>query len=150
MSAHGKPDKTLKVILLPSQEFEDYEREAALAYAKAINHLDYAFLESWLDENTVYESQYVMTPMVGRECILEYLKGKFITISQAGTESKVTAEMAYMNATYEGRPVVILNQGGHNVAVVLFKAKHGRIARIDICGILPRVEEATGTGEFPS
>lgn len=143
------PKKQPQGFLAPSQDFEDLEWQVAEAYAKALNRLDYRCLEPYLNEDTVYESQHVFTPLIGKNAILDYLKAKFITISQAGARSRVMGEMAYMNSTYEGRPTVIVSQGLQKVALVLFKLKSGKVMRIDICGVLPSVDEATGTGQFP-
>lgn len=135
---------------MPSQEYDEYEWEAAKAYARAINNLDSSLLKPLLGKDAIYESQHVFAALVGRTKIIEYLTGKFRTISEAGWEQRVKAEMAWMNSTYEGRPAVILYQGDTKVAVVLFKTSGGRIRRIDICGVLPGIDEATGTGEFPA
>ena len=145
-----RPSRRARVWLMPSQEYNEYEWEAAKAYARAVNNLDCSFLKPVLGKDAVYESQHVFDALVGRTKILEYLTGKFRTISEAGWECRVKAEMAWMNSTYEGRPAVILHQGGEKVAVVLFKTSGGRVRRIDICGVLPRTDEATGTGEFPA
>ncbi len=135
---------------MPSQEYDEYEWEAAMAYAKAVNNLDCSMLKPMLAKEAVYESQHVLNAISGPSKILKYLKAKFITIGEAVWEMRVRAEMAWMNSTYTGRPAVILHQGEQAVAVVLFKTESGRITRIDICGVLPRVDEATGTGEFPT
>jgi hypothetical protein len=138
-----------RVYLADSQNFEDFEWEPAHAYASAVNCLDASRLASWLHEGTLYQSRHVLLPLTGAAAILDYLISKWVTIAQAGPAHAVTAEMAYMHSTYVGRPTVILRQNGAQVALVLFKTSKGRIDRIDICGILPRVDEATGTGKYP-
>ena len=138
-----------RVYLADSQNFEDFEWEPAHAYASAVNCLDASRLASWLHEGTLYQSRHVSLPLTGAAAILDYLISKWVTIAQAGAANEVTAEMAYMHSTYVGRPTVILRQNGAQVALVLFKTSKGRIDRIDICGILPRVDEATGTGKYP-
>ncbi len=150
-SFHGqRPKRPTGVVLMPSQKYDEYEWEAAKAYARALNNLDCSLLKPLLDRKAIYESQHVFEPLVGQAKILEYLEGKFTTLSKAGVDRQAKAEMAWMNSTYVGRPAVILHQGGGPVAVVLFTTAGGRIARIDICGVLPRVDEATGTGEYPT
>jgi hypothetical protein len=145
----ARHSKNQRVYLAENQNFEDFEWEAAHAYASAVNCLDASRLASWLHEGTIYESQHVALPLTGASAILDYLSRKWVTIAQAGPAHEVTAEMAYMHSTYVGRPTVILRQNGARVALVLFQTSKGRIDRIDICGILPRVDEATGTGRFP-
>lgn len=133
---------------MPSQEFEDYETGFCMAYARMINSLDVTQIEPFLEEDTVYESQMVNTPLEGRQEILKYLRGKLITMSKLDPASQPKGEMAFMDETYVGRPCVILHQGGKEVGLALCKVSKGKLKRIDLT-ILPGPESANGTGQFP-
>jgi hypothetical protein len=137
-----------RVFLMPSQDFEDYESGFCMAYARMINGLDISQLEPFLEENTVYESQMVFTPLRGRHEILGYLRGKLIAMSKLDPANQPKGEMAFMNDTYVGRPCVILHQGGKEVGLVLCKVAKGKLLRIDLT-ILPGPRSAEGTGRFP-
>ncbi len=139
------------VHLAPRDDYKEFEYEAALAYARAMNRLDAQPLVQLLSENCVYESQNVFTPLRGKEAIVTYLRGKFHAIEQAGCGSQVFAQLGKMIHIYVDRPCVILAQGAYDnlVAVVLFEVDRGKITRIDLCSVLPNPTHAQGTGEYP-
>lgn len=130
------------------------------ALARAYNILDTSRLEQLLDEDSVYESQHVITPLRGRQNILEYLSRKFETIRNT-PGSRLFAEVAYLGSQHqatiqttfavEGQPCVILSQGEreNKFALIFIEAIRGKIARVDICTVAPHWSQAEGTGEYP-
>ncbi|KAB2891474.1 MAG: nuclear transport factor 2 family protein [Desulfobulbaceae bacterium] len=124
------------------------ENDAATAFAKAWNRLDCtAFLEL-LAEDAVYESQWVFTPLEGREAISHYLAGKMETIK--ASDKKVRAELTTARCGYKyGKPCVVLKQGDNRDtdSVMVFEVDGDRIRRCDLCA--PELYDQTPTGIYP-
>ena len=146
-----KPPFIPNVFLAPRDDYKEFECEAALAYARAINRLDIQPLAHLLSENCIYESQHVREPLRGKEAILAYFQQKFRTIQEGSSDSQVFAELGKMIEIYVDRPCVIVAQGVYDnrKGVVLFEVSRGKIDRIDMCGVLPNPTHAQGTGEYP-
>ena len=123
--------------------------DAARSYAKAWNTLDASVLESMLDERIKLESQHVLTPLVGRDAVLDYLAAKMETIRKAGLSACVFAELGDVYGP-DLQPCVIVAQGEIDrlEAVVLFKVSGAAITRIDIC-VVPDPHSAKRSGEYP-
>ncbi|MBE2205271.1 MAG: hypothetical protein IAE94_13140 [Chthoniobacterales bacterium] len=140
------PGNQPRVILLLGQNYKEQECEAARAFALMLNTQDIKHLAPHLTESTVIESQHVMTPLVGKEAIISLWTEKLLNIKANGFRW-IRAELAFLKQN--GQPCLIVQQGEERNAVILFKVDKGKIARIDICGILPTPDDAEGTGEFP-
>lgn len=113
------------------------EMEYLELLAKSWNNLDISFIEPVLSDNVIYESQWVLTPMVGKESFLTYMKSKFDTIREAVLYENmiVFAEMAN-HPEADNRPCIVLSQSQEVVtrkATVLLKVQKERIIRIDVC-----------------
>jgi hypothetical protein len=141
-----------RVFLVGSDKHEPFETEAARAYARAFNSLDPAPLIPLLDEDCVYESQYVFDALRGKESVVEYFRGKLKTIKEAGKNAEVFAQLGTMREIYPGRPCVLMAQGDHEkpTGLVLFQTEGEKIKRIDMCGALPTPDQAEGSGEYPA
>lgn len=139
------PDRP-KAFLWLGDDYKEQEYEGARAFAKALNTQDISHLARLLTDRSILESQHVMTPMVGKKDIVDLWTIKLANMAKNGP-GWVKVELAHL--LQNGQPCLIVEQGGTKVCVVLFKMERGMIARIDICGIMPRPEEAEGTGEFP-
>jgi hypothetical protein len=122
------------------------QHAAGFIFAKAWNLLDVSILEPYLDETSIYESQMVMTAMTGKKEIINYLKGKFITLSKK-EEYKPILEIGKV---YGYLPCVIIFQGSKEnpVGVAMLEVEGNLIKRIDLC-IVPSPYEAVRTGIFP-
>lgn len=146
------PDPLPRSILMPLHDHKEYEHQAALALACAWNTLDESHLAPLLDANTVYESQNVLQPLVGINAILDYLRGKFVTLSACADTHKVYAEIGRMAESYKERPCVIIAQQHPDklLAVVLFETERGRIKRLDFCTCAPNPSHAIRTGQYPT
>lgn len=127
-------------------------------FARCMNTFDVEVLEPVLAEDVVFESQMVLTPLVGKDAVLEHLKAKFETITR--NNFPTFAEIGYCGkqngrvmlwSAWEGTPCCLIAQGGKDelVALVLFETDEGKIKRIDLCCVLPEPRSATRTGEYP-
>jgi len=120
--------------------------------AKSWNNLDSSFIEKELDDDFIYESQWVLNPIKGKLKFLSYLQSKFTAIKSAMEHQQmiVTAEIAYY-PTMQNRPCIVLTQitkGRIIQVIVLIKTQEGKIKHIDVCYI-PNPADAILTGEFP-
>jgi hypothetical protein len=120
--------------------------------AKSWNNLDISCVERELAENCIYESQWVLRPIVGKRALLTYLNSKFDAIKTAMQSQlmTVTAELAF-HPSLKKRPCIILTQKtseGIRQVTVLMETKKGKISRIDVC-FIPDPIEAVLTGKYP-
>lgn len=106
---------------------------------KCWNNLNTNHIEQYLSEDVIYESQYVLNPLVSKTEVLEYLRGKFKTIIH-----KMRSELILLNATIgylpsmNMRSCIVLSQiigDKLHQSTVLIEIKNSRISRIDICMI---------------
>ena len=80
---------------------------------QAWNLLDASLFESILSDDFEYISFWVFDAMNGKECYMDYIKGKFNTIRNG--DNPVSAKVIYQDAI--DKYVVVLNQGGNLVAL---------------------------------
>ncbi|MGB5232314.1 MAG: nuclear transport factor 2 family protein [Desulfoprunum sp.] len=125
------------------------ENDAALAFAKAWNRLDCSEFIQLLADDAVYESQWVFTPLEGKEDIADYLTGKMETIKASG--KKVRAGLATASAGNQfGKACVVLQQGENrdNDSVMVFDVDGDRIRRCDLCA--PAFFNPAATDIYPT
>ncbi|WP_299061719.1 hypothetical protein [uncultured Polaribacter sp.] len=117
--------------------------------AKTYNNLDIRYVENLLKANVIYESQNVLTPIEGKENLIDYLQNKFKIIKD--TDNLVFAEIGYLD-TGKSKPCIILSQGNkeNKGALILIKTKDNLITRIDICTVAPHWSSAIRTNEYPT
>ncbi len=120
--------------------------------AIAWNNLDARYLEDILDENVVYESQWVFIPIEGKNHVLEHLTNKFKMIEgQKKTHTmEVFAEMA-THPSQRNQDIVVLSQMTKNEVTkvsLLVQLKNRKISRIDVC-FIPDPESAILSGDRP-
>jgi len=136
------------------------ELQFATLYAKCWNNLEFALIEPFLAEDVVYESQEVLTPLIGKAAVSEYLSGKMVSIKKSIVTSDVYAEIGYCGSQKgrgvrlfgsEGRPCVLVAQGDIKtpLALVLLQVTNDEIQRIDICTVVPHPSTAIRTGVYP-
>ncbi|MGW8157390.1 MAG: nuclear transport factor 2 family protein [Desulfoprunum sp.] len=124
------------------------EKDAALAFAKAWNRLDCSEFIQLLAEDAVYESQWVFTPLEGKEDIADYLTGKMETIHASG--KRVRAELSTARCGNEyGKACVVLQQceNRDTDSVMVFEVDGDRIRRCDLCA--PEFFNPEPTGIYP-
>ncbi|HMQ67674.1 MAG TPA: hypothetical protein PKA90_07155 [Ignavibacteria bacterium] len=107
--------------------------------AKCWNELDTIHLERYLSEYVIYESQYVLTPLLGKIEVLDYLDEKFLTIRNHMKTKLIliNASIGYL-PSMSMRSCIILSQiieKEMNQSTVLIEIKDSLISRIDICFI---------------
>jgi len=119
------------------------------AYARMMNTLDSSHLEPLLAEDFSYTSQMVFDEIGSKQLFLEYIRPKLQTIRRAN--ATVYAEMGTVNAYGKQQPCVILAQNKRDnlEALVLATVESGELKRLDLC-IVPKPQQAVGTGEYPS
>lgn len=115
------------------------------------NTLDATAFANWLDEDSVWESQAVMSAMTGKTTIMEYLDGKLATIRGISDWKRPLAVLASINgqaclAIYQG-PVFV---GDRHVPVGLFMVQNDNdtLKRVDVC-VLPPPETAAVSTDYP-
>lgn len=128
------------------------ETEALKRLAQSWNNLDTSFIKDVLADNFTYESQWVLTPIVGSQAFLNYLESKFQAIKSAMQKETmtVTAELA-LHPAIQHKPIIVLTQitsEGIRQVSLLVKMEQDKIKRIDVC-FIPDPTEAELTGEFP-
>jgi len=131
---------------------ENYEIELLRYLAKSWNNLDVSFIEEILTEDFIYESQWVLNPLVGKQQFLSYLNAKFSAIKKVKNTQVMTvsAEMAFHKDISE-RPCLILSQitnSGIRQVSVLVESVGNKLKRIDVC-FIPDPSKALLTGEIP-
>lgn len=137
-----------KVYLLPRDDYKEYETYLAEQFAKMWNNLDVSYIEAYLTPETIYESQWVLSNLKGKREILKYFTEKLYTVKNSLTN--VRAELTTMTNIYVDRPCVLMYQDSDEPKViVIFEAEKARFKRIDMCGILPTVNDAKRSGYFP-
>lgn len=123
-------------------------RDALIAYAKMMNNLDSAEFESSLADEFEFESQSVLSPLIGKKEFIEYIRPKLRTIKISNTV--IFAELAELNAYGQKDCVLIAQNDKDNlVATVYAKVDCGKIVRLDICTV-PDPKSALRTGIYPA
>ncbi len=112
--------------------FQETEKLSLLA--RCWNNLDISFIENEFAEHIVYDSQWVLTPILGKEKLLDYLKAKFAAIKSVKLSDSmfVHAEIGVIPSLH-GRPCIVLSQSssGYNRQVtVLIEVQEELIIRI--------------------
>lgn len=103
------------------------------------NDLSTDHIESFLADDIIYESQFVMTPLKGKSEVIKYLKKKFSTIRKKKGQNhrNPNADIGYL-PLFNMRPCIVLSQilsdRKHQVTI-LIEVKKSMISRIDICFI---------------
>ena len=130
------------------------------ALGKAYNTLNVEHIEQLLDDDVKYESQQVLSPLKGKEAVLDYLRKKFDTLRNT-PGSELFAEIGFMGSqereyikaafATEGQPCLILSQGEkeRKLAVVLVEGLKGKISDVQLCTVAPHWSQVQGTGEYP-
>jgi hypothetical protein len=129
--------------------------------AKGYNNLDYRYFEQVLSPGVIYESQWVLSSLIGYDAVIGYLKRKF----EAVRESKdyVYAEIGIVDPdrrnsrTQDGLLLlddeygIIISQGKreNKGSVICLKIKNNKVDRIDMC-FIPHWSFFIRTGEYPS
>jgi len=129
------------------------EKYLLIQLAKSWNNLDVRFIENLLAEDFTYESQWVISPIRGKDNFLPYLKSKFQAIASEikNGEMKVFAELAN-HPDLQGKDCIVLAQTTKTEilhVLIVIELHEELISRIDIC-FIPDPETATLTGNQPN
>ena len=129
------------------------EEYLLIQLAKTWNNLDISFIEHFLAEDFTYESQWVFSPIHGKDNFLPYLKSKFQAIETAIKNSgmKVYAELATHPDLHEKQCIVLTQTSVQETVSVLIviEVRSEQISRIDIC-FIPNPETAKLSGIQPN
>ena len=112
---------------------------------RARESLDPESLIERLAEDAVYEAQEVLEPLVGKEAVADYLRGRFDFIrslqGQRDTGRMVPAMVDLPHAS--GHPCLIFEIEGERDALwVVTPGEGGTVGRIDILTVAPHPSEA--------
>lgn len=130
------------------------QAEAARVYATAWNRLDASILEAFLDDDIRQTSQNVLTDLVGKNEVVDYLRQKMDTI-RSSPNSRVFAELgetrSYPGYTFPPEDCVVVAQGRKEnvLAIVLFEVENEKITQINLCSIVPTPGTAVRHGIYP-
>jgi hypothetical protein len=129
------------------------EKYLLIQLAKSWNNLDVRFIEHLLAEDFTYESQWVISPIQGKDNFLPYLKSKFhaIAFEIKNGEMQVFAELAN-HPDLQGTDWMVLTQTTKTEilhVLIVIELHEELISRIDIC-FIPDPETATLTGNQPN
>jgi hypothetical protein len=113
------------------------EKQALVQLSKSWEYFDMKFIDSFLDNDVIYESQVVMQPIKGKWGVLRYYHDKFNAVSKSvrTDDMKISAFVGYLPSLND-RPCMVLTQTTENIdraAVVLITVEDNRIKRIDLC-----------------
>ena len=124
-----------------------------LEYARCWNNLDVTFISNILDENCIYESQWVLLPLNGRDNIIKYLEAKFLHIKATwGAETIIISAEIATHPNFDNAPMIVLTQVTNELTrkvSILIQTKNKKITRIDIC-FIPDPLMANLTGNVPT
>ena len=124
------------------------EADALRVYARMINTLDASHIESLLDDNFRYSSQWMIGEITSKDDFLDHIKSQLIEIKQSGV--KAYAEMAIVSAWGHNECIVTAEGDKENlIATVFATVRNGKILRIDVCAT-PNPAETMRSGEYPS
>lgn len=128
------------------------ETEKLRLLARCWNNLDISFIENELSQHIVYNSQWVLTPIMGKEKLLDYLYAKFSAINSARLSGPmfVKAEIGVIPSLQE-KPCIVLSQSSteyNRQVTILIEVQDDLIIRIEIC-FIPTPEEVELTGDIP-
>src|SRR5690554_6830110 len=129
-----------------------YELENLRKLARSWNNLDISFIQKELNDDFIFESQWVLSPIKGEVEFLSYLQSKFAAIkdSMRSPTMVVTAEIAFQ-PSLNNRPCIVLTQTTleeTRQVSILIEIQEKKIKRIDVC-FIPDPREAELTGEIP-
>jgi len=128
------------------------EKEKLNLLASCWNNLDISSIENELAEDIIYDSQWVLPPVIGREILIHYLKEKFAAIKSARLSGLmfIQAEIGVI-PSLQGRPCIVLSQSSteyNSQVTILIEVQDDLICRIEIC-FIPAPEEVELTGDIP-
>lgn len=124
------------------------EADALRVYARMINTLDASHIETLLDDNFRYSSQWMIGEITSKQDYLDHIKSQLLEFKQSGV--RAYAEMAVVSAWGHNECVVTAEGGKENlIATVFATVKNGKILRIDMCAT-PYPSETMRSGEYPS
>jgi hypothetical protein len=129
------------------------EKQLLTQVAKSWNNLDVSFIENLLADDFTYESQWVFSPIRGKDNFLTYLKSKFQAFATAIKDSgiQVYAELA-IHPDLKGRDCIVLTQTTAQEVIsvlIVIELINDLISRIDIC-FIPDPNTATLSGIQPN
>jgi len=109
-------------------------------YAECWNTMDISNLEPLLAEGVVYDSQWVLETIRGKQAFLNYFSGKLAALKGPVVHATVRAELRVIinYLGYTRKPCLeITQQTGleTNQVHVIIKVLYGKIVKIDMCFI---------------
>ena len=122
------------------QTIDQIEVNLLRTYAECWNTLDASKLEPLLAEDVIYDSQWVLESIHGKQAFLNYFSGKMSTLKGSVAQTQVSAELRVV-INYLGftrKPCLEITQRSGqdtNQVHLLIQVLNGKIAKIDMCFI---------------
>lgn len=121
--------------------------DVAMKYAKAWNTLDpYEFIEVLADD-VVYDSQYVLESLHGKETFRQYIQSKMSAV--ANSNAIVKCDVGETTQSVDKTPCALLFQSNTTTpdAIILFKITEEKVSKIDLC--IPALYAPQALNVFP-
>ena len=141
-----------KVSLAPSQPLsgQEYNLLAARthAYGQAFAKFDATAACKMLSDDVVYESQMVLSPLVGKEAVAAHIKKRFEFLREhiAGDFRISRGEVELPAGS--NYPCLILQRGETRDALLVLELNSdAKIVRLDFLVVLPHPDQATALGD---
>ena len=90
---------------------------------------DFERFAKYLTEESVFESQWVFTPLIGKDNIMEYLRGKGATLKA----HKAFPEATFVEINGDSIGLLLQQSGNSGVLIVAEIDDNGMVKRIDLC-----------------
>jgi len=122
--------------------------EVAMKYAKAWNTLDPSEFIEVLADDVVYDSQYVLESMHGKETFKQYIQGKMKAV--ANSNAIVKGDVGETTQSVDKTPsCTLLFQSNTTTpdAIILFKITEEKVSKIDLC--IPALYAPQALNVFP-
>jgi len=111
------------------------EIEALRAYARMMNTFDTEHLEPFLADDLRYNSQWMLSKMIGKEEYLKHIRAKLQFIARS--DRRPYAEIGELDEYPFGNCVVMAQDSHDNlISTVLVRIKDGKIATLDILSLI--------------
>ncbi len=109
------------------------EYDVAKLYADAWNNLHPDDFIEILSDDVVYNSQFVLEEMKGKDSFQDYLRHKMKAVMKSG--AKVKAEIGMTTRPFPNRDCVLLFQSNPTSpdAVIICEISCGKVTKIDLC-----------------
>lgn len=117
-------------------------------FGKAWNKLDTKYLEYILCDDFIYESQWVFTPIKGKDAYLKYLNAKFESIKKDLSATPIAELALFDRGGNNDLPCLVITQKDFKACIIIQSENH-KIKRADMT-FAPNPNDAILSGITPN